>query len=90
VANETANYLANVPNYRAYCKLIQGTELAEYYAQMHPCRVPSDPTIAERIQERSRLLARPRREVETVVTQRFATVPGRDGSREESALCEAQ
>jgi len=90
VANETANYLANVPNYRAYCKLIEGTELAEYYVQTQRCcRVPSDPTIAERIKERSRLLARPRREVEAIVNQRFATVVGRYDARPEGALYEA-
>jgi hypothetical protein len=54
--------------------------------QTPPCQVPSDPTIAERIQERSRLLARPRREVEAIFTQRFATVLGRDCARSEGAL----
>jgi hypothetical protein len=89
VANETANYLANVPNYRAYCKLIEGTELAEYHVQGHRCEVAADPVIADQIKERSRRLAVPRREVESIVAQRFATVLGRDGARPEPAAYEA-
>src|SRR3990172_6259343 len=67
VANETANYLADVPNYRAYCKLIEGTELAEDYVQTERCDAPKDEAIARQIKERSRQLARPRREVEAFV-----------------------
>lgn len=89
VANETANYLANVPNYRAYCKLIEGTELAEYYVQTERCDAPKDQAIASQIKERSRGLARPRREVEAFVAERFATVLGRDGHRRETAVYEA-
>ena len=89
VANETANYLANVPNYRAYCKLIEGTELAEYYVQTERCDAPKNPQTANDIKERSRQLARPRREVEAFVAERFATVLGRDGHRPEGALYEA-
>jgi hypothetical protein len=57
--------------------------------QTHRWQVPSDPTIVERIKERSRLLARPRHEVETVVTHRFAVVLSGDGARAGGALCEA-
>lgn len=89
VANETANYLANVPNYRAYCKLIEGTELAEYYVQTQRCEAPRDQTVAEQIKDQSRLFARSRREVETIVADRFATVLSRDGDRQTSAVYEA-
>lgn len=82
VASETANYLTNVPNYRAYCKLIEGTELAEYLIDAPPCEVPQERGVAEHIKERSRKLARPRREVEAIVANRFATVLGRDGHRD--------
>jgi hypothetical protein len=57
--------------------------------QFRPCQLPRGPTIAEHIKEGSRLLARPRREVEAIVSQRFATVLGRDGARSEAALYEA-
>lgn len=88
VANETANYLTNVPNYRAYCKLIEGTELAEYFVQTERCETQSQPTVAKEIKDRSRLLARPRSEVENFVTQRFAAVLSKNGQRD-SALYEA-
>ncbi len=89
VSNETANYLANVPNYRAYCKSIEGTELAEYFVESEPCAIPRDPNVATAIRERSRRLAMPRREIETIVAQRFAAVLGRNGERQETALYEA-
>jgi hypothetical protein len=54
--------------------------------QTHRWQVPSDPTIVERIKERSRLLARRRHEVETIVTQRYATVLSCDGARAGGAL----
>jgi hypothetical protein len=89
VENETANYLTNVPNYRAYCKLIEGTELAEYFVQTAQCDTAKNPEVADHIKERSRRLARPRRDVESFVAERFATVLGRDGHRPEEALYEA-
>jgi hypothetical protein len=69
--------------------LIEGTELAEYFVQTEPCRSPRNPSIAAQINEHSRLLAKPRREVEAIVTQRFATVLGGDGARAEGVLYEA-
>ncbi len=82
VSNETANYLANVPNYRAYCKLIEGTDLAEYFVAAEPCELAQDAQTAAAIQERSRRLAARRQEVEDIVRQRFAAVLSRDGQRE--------
>ncbi|MGB2713697.1 MAG: type IV secretion system DNA-binding domain-containing protein [Vicinamibacterales bacterium] len=81
VSNETANYLTNVPNYRAYCKLIEGTELAEYFVQTQRCELPIDGTVSNRIKELSRRLARPRGEVETFVSQRFSKVLSGNGAR---------
>jgi hypothetical protein len=81
VSNETANYLANTPNYQAYCKLIEGTELTEYHIETQRCELSKDPMIAKAIKERSQQLARPRSEIETFVAQRFASVLGRSGRR---------
>jgi len=88
VSNETANYLANTPNYKAYCKLIEGTELTEYHIETLPCELTKDPTVAKAIKQRSQQLARPRSEVEAFVAQRFATVLSRNGRRD-GALYEA-
>ena len=60
VSNETANYLTNVPNYRAYCKLIEGAELAEYFVAGHPCETPKDRSLAERVKARSPVSCRHR------------------------------
>ncbi len=83
VSNETANYLANVPNYRAYCKFIEGVELAEYSVECEPCAIPPDPNVATEIRDRSRRLAKPRAEVEALVAERFAASRGGDGHREQ-------
>jgi len=84
VSNETANYLANVPNYRAYCKFIEGDELAEYFVESQPCAIPRDPNVAKDIRERSRRLAMPRAELEALVAERFAVGRGGDGHREQA------
>jgi len=83
VSNETANYLANVPNYRAYCKFIEGVELAEYFVESQPCAIPRDPKVAKDIRKRSRRLAMPRAELEALVAERFAVGRGGDGHREQ-------
>ncbi|MEX2246943.1 MAG: type IV secretion system DNA-binding domain-containing protein [Dehalococcoidia bacterium] len=67
VANETANFLTNTPNYRAYCKFIEGGELAEYHIATRRVETPADTAIAERIKENSRKLAQPRADVEARV-----------------------
>jgi hypothetical protein len=79
VSSETANYLANVPNYQAYCKLIEGTELAEYHIATSRCDLPHDPSMRIAVREHSRRLAKPRTEVEAFVAKRFATILGRNG-----------
>ncbi|HXG36850.1 MAG TPA: type IV secretory system conjugative DNA transfer family protein, partial [Dehalococcoidia bacterium] len=88
VANETANYLANVPNYRAYTKLIEGTELAEYFIQTEPCQVKERPEIAQRIKQNSRRLARSRQEVEASVVNRFAPILSTDGAGPKALIYE--
>ena len=82
VSNETANYLANVPNYRAYCKLIEGTELAEYFVATQPCELPRSDALTATIRERSRQLAGERRTVEDFVSKRFAAALGQNGHRD--------
>jgi hypothetical protein len=64
VANETANYLTNSPNYHAYCKFIEDGQLAEHHLRTNRIKQEPDPAIADRIRENSRRLARPRSEVE--------------------------
>jgi hypothetical protein len=81
VSNETANYLANTPNYQAYCKLIEGRDLAEYYIETKRCQVPKNTQLADEIKKRSRELAPSRTEVETFVSQRFATALSGNGRR---------
>ncbi|MGH7484172.1 MAG: hypothetical protein ACREMY_01040, partial [bacterium] len=82
VSNETANYMANTPNYQAYCKLIEGRELAEYHIETKPCQVSKSPQLVDEIKKQSRQLARPRTEVETFVSQRFAATLGRNGRKD--------
>ncbi len=74
VSNETANYLANVSNYRAYCKLIEGTELAEYLVLSQPCESPKEEAVASRVKINSRSYAARRKDVEGLVSERFRTV----------------
>jgi hypothetical protein len=81
VSNETANYLANSPNYQAYCKLIEGRELAEYHIESVPARAASNTHLMDGIKQRSRQLANPRTEVETFVSQRFASVLSTNGRK---------
>lgn len=69
VQNETANYLANTPNHRAYCKFIEGGSLAEYALATKRVDTPCDPEIARIVTENSRRLARPRTEVEARIMQ---------------------
>jgi hypothetical protein len=88
VANETANYLANVPNYKAYCKLIESNELAEYHIATRATEPLTDAGAAAYIKACSRRLAKPRSEVETFVAERFATVLNRNGHKA-GALYEA-
>lgn len=73
VASEQANYLANLPNYRARGRFVEGTTLAEYdFAAVAPPAV-GDAARAARIRERSRLTyGRAREEVEDTLAQRGA------------------
>lgn len=64
VSNETANYLTNSPNYQAYCKFIEGVQLAEYHVATRPITGDGDPRLIETIRDNSRRLATPRAEVE--------------------------
>lgn len=83
VSNETANYLANVSNYRAYCKLIEGTELAEYFVETQRCEVARCPETADQIKEHSRLTyGKERRLVERHVSERFEAVLSKNGRRD--------
>jgi hypothetical protein len=82
VANETANYLANVPNYKAYCKLIEGKELAEYHIATLASEPAMDAGAAAYIKACSRRLAQPRADVESFVAQRFETVLNKNGRRD--------
>ena len=72
VQNETANYLTNTPNYRAYCKFIEGTELKEYSLATRRVDVPADAAVAERIRGRSRALGTPRADVEARIARLWA------------------
>jgi hypothetical protein len=72
VQNETANYLTNTPNYRAYCKFIEGTELKEYSLATRRVDVPADPAVAEKIRCRSRALGTPRADVEARIARLWA------------------
>jgi hypothetical protein len=67
VQNETANYLTNTPNYRAYCKFIEDGRLAEYCIGTRRIDSVGDVGIAERIRASSRQLAEPREQVEARV-----------------------
>lgn len=89
VSRETANYLANAPNYQAYCKLIEGTHLAEYCIATDPCSLPSDPAVMDYIKENSRKLAPKRADVETFIKQRFGVPVGSNGSRVNGVKYEA-
>lgn len=64
VSNETSNYLANSPNYHAYCKFIEGGRLSEYHVAAAHVDDAGDSKVAEHIRENSRRLAAPRAEVE--------------------------
>jgi hypothetical protein len=83
VSNETANYLTNVANYRAYCKLIEDGELAEYFVQTECCEKPRDPSVADAIKARSRQLANPRAQIHHSIAQRFRTLTRRNGATRE-------
>lgn len=81
VSNETANYLANTPNYRAYCKLIEGSELAEYFVQTQPCALPKDGAVREYIVQRSQRMAPRREDVEAFIASRFANRTSGNGAK---------
>lgn len=73
VQNETANYLTNTPNYRAYCKFIEGDALTEHCVATRRVDTAADRTTAERITNNSRRLARPRAEVEARVVRLWSS-----------------
>jgi hypothetical protein len=72
VEHETANYLTNTPNYRAYCKFIEGAELAEYHIATQRVDTPANPETAEYIRQASRRFASPRAEVEDRIANLWA------------------
>jgi hypothetical protein len=80
VSNETANYLTNVPNYRAYCKLIEGAELAEYFVNAQKCALPIDEAVGKAIKEQSQAMAPHRADVEAYIAGRFGATPGTNGA----------
>lgn len=57
VEHETANFLTNTPNYRAYCKFIEQGELAEYFVATRHVTNSMQDGVAETILARSRALA---------------------------------
>jgi|CXWL01.1.fsa_nt_gi hypothetical protein len=67
VEKETANYLTNSPNYQAYCKFIEGAQLAEYHVATRRIEAVGANDRFECIRENSRQLATPRHEVEARV-----------------------
>jgi hypothetical protein len=81
VSNETANYLTNVPNYRAYCKLIEGAVLAEYFINAQKCELPVDEAVRDAIIKRSQAMAPRREAVEAFIAKRFGASAGTNGSR---------
>jgi hypothetical protein len=86
VSNETANYLTNVPNYRAYCKLIEGAELAEYFINAQRCSLPVDEAVREAIKERSQAMAPRREDVEAFIARKFGSVTASgNGARPDAA-----
>jgi hypothetical protein len=89
VSNETANYLTNVPNYRAYCKFIEGTELAEYFIDTRPCTGTRRADVRAEIVRRSRNLASARTDVERMIGRHFAAMPSTNGARPDGVVYEA-
>jgi hypothetical protein len=86
VSNETANYLTNVPNYRAYCKLIEGAELAEYFINAQRCSLPVDEAVREAIKVRSQAMAPSREDVEAFIARKFGSVTASgNGARPDAA-----
>ena len=85
VSNETANFLANVPNYRAYCKLIEGPDLAEYYVKTQQCALPQNAAARKAITKRSQDMAPSREDVEAFVASKFSGKPGTNGASPDGA-----
>lgn len=86
VSDETANYLANVPNYQAYCKLIEGTELSEYHIQTQRCSIVPNEDVKEAIKRNSRRLAARREDVEAFIAKRFGATAGTNGAKPEPGV----
>jgi hypothetical protein len=80
VSNETANYLTNVPNYRAYCKLIEGAELAEYFINAEKCSLPIDEAVGKAIKENSQEMAPHRADVQRYINQKFGVPASTNGA----------
>ena len=69
VERESANQLANNPNYQAHCKFIEAGELAEYYIKTVRPEARPDEQRAEEIRQRSRAMAGPRSAVEARIAK---------------------
>jgi len=72
VQAEMANRLTNLPDFRAWCTLIEGSRLASYEIETEAPKGDPDPKVAAYIRERSRKLAVPRREVEEAIREKMA------------------
>jgi len=71
VEAEMANRLTNLRNYDAWCKLVEGRELAEYYIETEPPPEERNTAVARSIREASRALGTARSEVEEMIKERF-------------------
>ena len=69
VENETANQLANNPNYHAYCKLIEGGALEEHYIQTRKGGTTTRLKRAKDIREQSQRLAMRRADIEKRISE---------------------
>ena len=77
VEAEMANRLTNLWNFQAWCKLVEGRGLAEYYIETNPPPEGENPEIAKRIKEASRAMATPRERVERMIEERFEFYEGK-------------
>jgi hypothetical protein len=72
VEHETANFLTNAPNYRAYCKFIENGDLVEYHIATNPAPADVTPNAADDIVKNSQRLAGRREDVERRVLDMWA------------------
>ena len=72
VEAEMANRLTNVPNFQAWCVLVEGTQLRGYEMRTDPPTADLDAEVEVHIRQRSKQMARPRSEVEKSTQGRMA------------------